>query len=269
MKRFKKTITLFAAALFCIVPFFTTPLTAKAEGPVTYYLKYEESAGDWRYETGTWTDGGSHRELYYMQQAIKDGDLLVVDGNHSLNLTVNVHLSNLTVVNGPDIVIAANGIDNAFVINDSICSINGDVTNADVYANSVANFNNNVGTLRILEEREDLLHATIAVVGTVDHLYAGGKNYKHYEFYNFEANSLRIDKGSLKTDASKYSTTPTAATPAPTTPSAPAGGTTGNAGTSGEYDDVPKTADVRFNPLWLAGIAAVCMIGAYKLKEEN
>lgn len=258
MKRFKKTIALFAAALCCIIPFWNTSLTANAESATTYYLKYVDASGEWRFQKGTWEEGGYHRELYYMQQDIKDGDLLVIDGYQPLNLTVDVRLNNLTVVHGNDIVVTAKSIDNVFVINGSTCSVNGNVTNADVYANSVANFNNNVGTLRVLEENDNILHATVAVVGTVNHLYAGGKDYKHYEFYNFEANSLRIVDGALKTDVSKYNTTPSASTPA-----APSGGN------SGEYDDVPKTADSRFNPLWLIGMAAICMVGAYKLKEEK
>lgn len=261
MKRFKKTIALFAAALCCIIPFWNASFTVNAEGATTYYLKYVDASGEWRFQKGTWEENGYHRELYYMHQEIKDGDLIVIDGYHSLNLTVNVRLNNLTVVHGSDIVVTANGIDNVFVINGSICSINGDVTNADVYANSIANFNNNVGTLRVLEEKDNILHATVAVVGTVNHLYAGGKDYKHYEFYNFEANSLRITDGALKTEASKYSTTPSATTPSTT----PAGST---GGASDEYDDVPKTADARFNPLWLVGMAAICMVGAYKLREE-
>ncbi len=260
MKRFKKTIALLAAALCCIIPFWNTSLTANAEGATTYYLKYVDASGEWRFQKGTWEENGYHRELYYMQQDIKDGDLIVIDGYQPLNLTVDVRLNNLTVVHGSDIVVTAKSIDNVFVINGSTCSVNGNVTNADVYANSVANFNNNVGTLRVLEEKENILHATVAVVGTVDKLYAGGKDYKHYEFYNFEANSLRIVDGALKTDVSKYSPTPSA-----NTPSAPSGNTGGG---NAEYDDVPKTGDARFNPLWLIGMAAVCMVGAYKLREE-
>ncbi len=263
MKSFKRTTALFAAALLCLVFFFNLSLTAKAEGPVTYSLRYVDSINQWRYQTGTWQDSGFYRELYYMEQDIKDGDIIVIDGTKPLDLTLNVRLSNLTIVNSTDTVVTAKSFDEVFVLNSSVCAINGDVTKASVYANSVTNFNNNVGELNLLEAKQDLLRATVAVVGTVNHVYAAGQHYKHFEFYNFEANSLLIQNGTLKTDASKYSTTPSAATPAPapSTPAAP--------GTSGEYDDVPKTADVRFNPLWLVGIAAVCMAGAYKLKEEK
>lgn len=257
MKHIKKTIVLFAVALFCTLSFFATSLTAQAAEPVTYYVKYVESINEWRFQTGTWQDNGYHRELYYMQLDIKDGDLLVINGHVPFDLTVNVHLNNLTIVHSVDTVVTAKGIDNVYVLNGSTCAINGDVTSADVYEASVCNFNNNVGTLRILSEKEDILKASVAVLGTVDHLYAGGKSYKHYEFYSFAANSLRIENGALKTDKAKYSDTPSAT---PTTPSKPSN--------SDEYDDVPKTGDIRFNPLWLVCIAGVCLAGAYKLKKN-
>ena len=34
-----------------------------------------------------------------------------------------------------------------------------------------------------------------------------------------------------------------------------------------KYDDVPKTADSRFNPLWLVGLAAVCFAGSLGIKK--
>ena len=111
----------------------------------------------------------------------------------------------------------------------------------------------------ILSAKEDLLHASINVLGTVDYLYGGGQNYMHFEHYNFQAGSLVISEGSVKTDESKYSKVPVA-TPAPSAPA------TGN---SGEYDEVPKTADMHFNPLWLVGMAVICFVGAYKLREEK
>lgn len=266
MKQFKKSIMLFAVALFCMIPFFASSITAQAAEPVTYYLKYVDNEGEWRYQTGTWQDGNSHRELYYMKQDIKDGDLVVVDGTQPLDLSVNVRLNNLTVVHGTNIVIAANSIDNVFVINGSTAAVNGDVTYAEVYDASVCNFNNNVGTLKVLSEKENTLNASVAVVGTVNHLYAGGKDYKHYEFYNFKANTLRVENGALKTDKANYSETAQAATT--TTPSTSTSTNTGSSSSSSEYDDVPKTGDIRFNPLWLVMIAGVCLAGAYRLKKN-
>lgn len=264
MKQFKKSIMLFAVALFCMVPFFAASMTAHAADPVTYYLKYVENEDEWRYQTGTWQDGNSHRELYYMKQDIKDGDLVVVDGYEPLDLSVNVRLSNLTVVHGSHIVVAAKSFDNVFVINGSTAAITGDVTYAEVYDASVCNFNSNVGTLKVLSEKENTLQASVAVVGTVNHLYAGGKDYKHYEFYSFKANTLRVEKGELKTDKANYSETAQAAT----TTTTPSTNTGSSSGSSSEYDDVPKTGDIRFNPLWLLMIAGACLAGAYRLKKN-
>ncbi len=263
MKQFKKSIMFFAVALFCMVPFFATSMTAHAAEPVTYYLKYVDNEDEWRYQTGTWQDGNSHRELYYMKQDIKDGDLIVVDGYEPLELSVDVRINNLTVVHGSHIVVAAKSFDNVFVINGSAAAVTGDVAYAEVYDASVCNFNSNVGTLKVLSEKENELAASVAVIGTTNHLYAGGKDYKHFEFYNFAANTLRVESGDLKTDKANYSETPQAAT---TTPSTSTG--SGSGASSGEYDDVPKTGDIRFNPLWLVMIAGVCLAGAYRLKKN-
>lgn len=263
MKQMKKSIMFFAVALFCMVPFFAASMTAQAAEPVTYYLKYVDNEDEWRYQVGTWQDGGSHRELYYMKQDIKDGDLVVVDGYEPLDLSVDVRLNNLTVVHGSHIVVAAKSFDNVFVINGSTAAVTGDVTYAEVYDASICNFNSNVGTLKVLSEKENELKASVAVVGTANHLYAGGKDYKHFEFYSFAANTLRIENGSLKTDKANYSETPQATTTTTTTPS-----TGTSSGSSSEYDDVPKTGDARFNPMWFVMIAGVCLAGAYRLKKN-
>ena len=253
MKVFKKTITLFVAAILCLTAFFGTPALASAEeGPVVYYIKYVAGISEWRFQKGTWEDSGYHRELYYVYQDIKDGDVVVIDGAYDINFSVNVRLSNLTLVGTDTAVVTAKGYDYVYAINNATAAINGDVDKADVYAASVVNFNDNVGFLRVLSENDNTLRADVSVVGTLDHLYGGGKDYKHFELYSFQKNSLRIVDGTVKTDPSKFSTT------APATPSS-----------GKEYDDVPKTGDARFNPLWLVGLAVVCMFGAYKLKEEK
>lgn len=261
MKFMKKTIALIAAIALFATPFLSNSITAKAEGPTTYTIKYVDHLDQWRFQPSEWTLTEPHRELYYMYQEIKDGDIVVISGGHKdLILDLNVRLSNLTTYDCSTIVVNSKGIDNAYILNQSTVAINGDVTYAEVYGTSNVNFNNNVGTLKILSENEEVLRPNVSVVGTVNHLYGAGKSYKHFEFYNFEANSLRIQSGSIVADVSKYSKEPVS-TPAPT-PSAP------TTGTSGEYDDVPKTGDMSFNPLWLVGMAVICMVGAYKLREE-
>lgn len=273
MKKMKRMLSFLAALALCLVPLFGNTMTVRAEGePVTYYVKYLPDSDEWRYQTGTWTDGGSHRDLYYMKEAIKDGDLLVIDGSADINLTVNARLSNLTIVHGDLAIIHTNGIDNLYAINDSKSAINGNVTNAYVYDTSLCNFNNNVSNLEIINSKGELLESTVAVAGTVDHVKAYGRSYTHFELYNFAANTFYMASGNLKTDAANFSTTPTAtATPAPTAAPAetttPSTTTSTNSSSSGEYDDVPKTNDIRFNPLWLVGIAAICFVGSYELKK--
>lgn len=260
MKLFKKTFSLFVVAALCMMCFLNTSITANAAEPTTYYLKYVSANNEWRYQVGEWKADGFHRELYYMHQEIKDGDIIVVDSTVNLTLEVNVRLSNLTVVSANTAVVYAKGYDNVYVLSGSRCAINGDVTNADVYGNAVVNFNNNVGFLRILDEKGTNLQATVNCLGTVDHLYGGSPTQMVYENYSYAKDSLRIVDGVNKTDVTKFTSTPPATT---TTPPAT---NNNNSNDSNEYDEVPKTGDTFFNPLWLVAIAAVCMLGAYKLK---
>ena len=260
MKRFKKAIALVAAFALCVVPFLSNSITAKAADAKTYFVNYDEDLSDWRYQEGKWADEDPHRELYYLYQDIKDGDIIVVSGNHDLTLDLNVRLSNLTAHSCGTIIVNAKGIDKVYIMDLCTIAINSDVDYAEVYGSSKVNFNNNVNTLKILSEKEDLLHANVNVMGTVNYLYGAGQSYKHYELYGFQAGSLVITDGAVKTDASKFSNTPvTTTTPAPSAPAA---------GSSSEYDEVPKTADMHFNPLWLVGMAVICFAGAYKLREE-
>lgn len=259
MKHFKKFLSIIAAVVLCLAPVLGTPMIAHAEGSaVTYYVKYVPTLNEFRYQLGTWQDGQEHWALNSLVSNIKDGDLLVIEDNNNIGvkIEVGVRLSNLTVVAGNSVVVSANSIDDFYAINDSTSSITGDVTNAYVYDKCITNFNSNVKNLSLLSEKYDLLYATVAVAGTCDHVTASGKSYKHFELYNFTANSLRIENGQLNTPAENYSKTPSAATTPTTTTT-----------TSGEYDDVPKTGDTRFNPLWLVGLAALCFAGSYGVKK--
>ena len=239
MKLFKKTISIFVMAVLCFMCFFNTSITADAAEPTTYYLKYVSANSDWRYQVGEWKADGYHRELYYMQQEIKDGDIIVVDSTVNLTLELNVRLSNLTIVSANTAVVYAKGYDNVYVLSGSRCAINGDVTNADVYGNAVVNFNNNVGFLRILDENGTNLQATVNCLGTVDHLYGGSPTQMVYENYSYAKDSLRIVDGVNKTDVTKFTSTPPATTTTPSTPSTPSN----NNNNSNEYDEVPKTGD--------------------------
>ncbi|MBQ8821522.1 MAG: hypothetical protein IJZ82_02670 [Lachnospiraceae bacterium] len=266
MKKMKKVWTVMLSLCMMFTALCFTKVDVEAAEPVTYTLKVVN--GEWRQQVGyPWVENGTHRELYYMFLDMKDGDKLVIsDDSMSLNLTVDKRLSNITLEKADNVVIHTPGVDNVYVLNDSVGAINGDVTNGYVYQSSIANFNNNVDYLEIFGNYP--LSATVSVIGTVNHVKAYDSERTHFEFYNFESNSLRISQGALKTEVSKFSQTPVVvATPAPapvTKPSTSAGD---------ELDDVPKTGDFA-TYYWMFGLAAACLVVGMGLKfasgkEEN
>ncbi|MGN1147772.1 MAG: LPXTG cell wall anchor domain-containing protein [Lachnospiraceae bacterium] len=268
MKQIKKVLSLLAAAvLLCLVPLDSNTLYVKAEEPVTYYVKYIADINEWRFLPGSsWDENGYHRELYYMLLDIKDGDLLVVEGTDSmLTLDLNVRLGNLTI-NHANALITAKGIDDCYVLRDSFCAVNGDVTNAYVYDNAVCTFNNNVNYLEVTGSYG--VSEAVTVGGTVGHVKGVLDDRVFYDVYNVAAGKLSIENGDLETDAQYYSTTPTENTSvntstdtaaAATTPAAPAD--------TSEYDDVPKTGESNII-LWLLGIAAMCIAGSFFLRKS-
>lgn len=265
MKQIKKLATLLTALVLCLVPLFGNTMTANAAGN-TYYIKYVEDIAQWRFLPNPWDEGGYHRELYYMQLDLKDGDVIVVDGKDTaniLNLEVNVNLSGLYVNTAGTSSITAKSIENCYIIENGKSIINAPVTNAYVYDKALAQFNSDVENMEVIASKGDLLGANVGTNGAVKHLKAYSTKL-HFEFYDFAPGALSIVNGELKSAEGTYSATPSAATPAPapvapSTPAAP----------SGEYDDVPKTADIRFNPLWLVVLAAACLAGSYALKMEK
>ncbi len=306
MKRLKTLVSLLAAAaMLLLMPNTDLPQVSAAE-PVTYSLKYVEANNEWRYHVGPWDDNNSgHRELYYLKESIKDGDVIVVEGgDQGLTLELPVNLSSITFNHSHLAVITAKSVENVYVLRDSVAAINGDVKNAHVYDNAVVNFNNNVTNLYIT--KEICGQQTIAVVGTVDYVKTSDAEKIYNEMYNFQANSFRQEEGILKTDASKYSMVPVPTAPivpgdpaatlpvvpvdptvtppvvptvpvdptvtvpvvptAPVTPVAPVVPVTP---ADSLYDDVPKTGE----PLALPGLlvmgAGICFGGAYLLKRKS
>lgn len=222
MKRLKKIVSLFAAAALLVLAPGVKQAQVSAAEPVTYSLKYVEESGEWRFQEGPWDDYRGHRELYYMKQALKDGDLVVIEGgSHGLTLDLPVNLGNLTFKQAYSASVTVKGADNVYVLRDSTASITGNVVNAHVYDNAIANFNNNVTNLYITKERDAL--QTVAVVGTVSYVKTGDAEKVYSELYNFQANSFRQEKGVLKTDASQFSILPTVVPPVlPVDPNTPA-----------------------------------------------
>lgn len=268
MKKAKKIITLFAAALLCVLPILSTPITAKAVEPTTYSVKYDSGSGDWRYMVGNWNDENTSREIYYLKQDIVDGDYIIIAGANGYTLELDARLGNLTVLSTDAApIITVKGIDNLYVLNNSSCVINGDVTNAYIYDQSFCNFNSNVSYLEIIGTSD--ITATAAAGGTVGHVKGYDNNKVYYDFYNFNKGTLYIENGSVRTDEKEYSKTPAAGTTTATTPasSTTSAGTTASSNSS-EYDDVPKTGESNA-VVWLMAIAFLCSVGSYQLKKNK
>lgn len=300
MKKLKTIVSLLAVAALLLLTPGLNQLQVSAAEPVTYSLKYVEAEEEWRFHIGAWDDNNAgHRELYYLKQSIKDGDLIVIEGgDHSLNLELPVNLNNITFNHTYTAIITAKSVENVYVLRDSVAVVNGDVTNAHVYDNAVANFNNNVTNLFITKERSG--EQSIAVLGTVDYVKTGDAEKVYNEFYNFQANSFRQEEGILKTDPSKYSTIPAVVAPVapvdpsaavpvvpilpvdpaavPTVPTLPVDPTTAVAPVApvvpvapadSLYDDVPKTGDPFALPGLLFISAGICFGGACLLKKKR
>ncbi len=255
MKTFKKIATLLLALALLLAPFASNKMTAEAAAtPTTFYCKYVDSIGEWRFiRGGAWTDNEPHSHMYYLGDTIKDGDIIVVDNgfNQPLQIDVNVKVSNVTLLHG-NAVITAKSIDNFYALQGSYAAVNGDVTNAYVYDSSICNFNNNVKNLNVVST-VNTLYSTVGVVGTVEHFKAYEDSTKHVyrELYNFAANSFAMNAGTLTTAATSFSTAPAASS---TTPSAD------------DYDEVPKTGE--WNPTWLLlAVASVCFVASRRLRK--
>lgn len=221
MNKTKKTKALIAmlaaAAILLLTPlgYSLTMRASAAEKPITYSVKYLSDMGQWRFQAGTSTfdEGVGHRELYYLHQVLKEGDLVVVyndsDSSQTLDLGTT-HLSNLTVVQSKAFTVIYSGtIDECYILANAPCSINGDVKNAHVYDVSTCNFNKNVDTLNIYTGT-DRMFSNVACVGTVRHLLAKSTSTKEvfYDLYNFQESALNIQNGVLLTKEDKYGQTP-------------------------------------------------------------
>ncbi len=210
----KKLITILTAIAILIGVPVLCPLEADAAGPITYAVKYVPDSSDWRYQANTsaFDDNAPHRDLYYLRQELKDGDLVVVYNDSpsvpALDLGTK-RLSNLTVTSSSSFAIIYCGeIDDCYLLGGASCSINANVANAYVYDTVLCNFNKNVKELNVCPL--DDMTSTIGCSGTVDHLYAvsrtTGRTY--HSLYSFQAGSLDIKDGALMTASSKYSTAP-------------------------------------------------------------
>ncbi len=256
----KKTKRMFllamTAALLLVLP---APMKALAAGN-TYIVRYDEENGKWYYQNGnTWNEDGEKRELYYLEQDLQNGDIIVVDSSGEIRL--NVHLSNLTLSPGVSAIVTTNGIDDCFLTRGTVSAINGDVANAYVYEDAAVTFNNSVGNLNVLAESD--LMADVTVAGTVGRVIGDVPEGEHYEYQGVAKGKLVIEDGSMKTAESDLNT---AVPAAPKTPTQQSTAPAQQSSSAGEYDDVPKTGESQA-VYWLLAVAAVCLAGRYALKK--
>ncbi len=266
MKKFKKMLVALTALALVLCPILSNPITAHAAEPATYQIRFVPSLNEYRYQVGTWGVDPHTYGLEILNQNFKDGDYIVIEGDKPLTLEVTARVGNLTVVQSPIAVVTAKSFDNVYTLGTSTCAVNGDVTNAYVYDGSVVNFNNNVTNMEIIRSSATAGVANINALGTVGYAKTVQVDTTEFEYWNFQLGSFKFENGKLTTDVNKFQSIRPGVT---TVPSAPTTTPSTTPSTSvGEYDAVPKTGDVRFNPMWLVGLAAVCLAGGYALKRK-
>lgn len=284
MKKFKKIVSVLAAAAVLAIAPGTNALKAEAATPTTYYVKYDVDKNDWRMQVNEWKDDYEGRELYYLNEGdekVKDGDILVVlpnDENETggKEIHVNAHLSNLTVNRAHAVVTVGGGISECYVFGDSQAAITGNTTNAYVYDNAICTFHSNVTNLNLIATQSNEIESDVTVAGTVTHASLANDGGVFKEYYNFLAGTFNHDfPNGLMTATYHYSNDPnTNAISAPEVPASnvptPAGTTTtsqGNTSSSNEYDDVPKTGENNM-AIWLLAISVACFTSCVMMSRK-
>ncbi len=277
MKKFKKFVSLLAAAAILAIAPGANALKAEAANPTTFYVKYDDSKNEWRMQVHEWKNDYEGRELYYLNEGdekVKDGDILIVLSNEedetgSEEIHVNARLSNLTV-NRAHAVVKANGIDECYVFGDSYAAVTGNITDAYVYDNASCTFHSNVRNLHLISTQSNEVESNVTVGGTVTYASLANEGGVFKEYYNFLAGTFHHDFASgLMTATYHYSNDPnTNAYSAPEVPASsvptPAGSvasTQGSTSSSNEYDDVPKTGESNVG-VWLFVISVACYAGS-------
>lgn len=276
MKKRKNIITMLTAAAMLFAAG-RSSFKAQAAEPVTYSVIYssETPEGEYRADTSEFEDPDFYRELYYMKESIKDGDLVVIYYDGSLDSAPvldlgNVHLSNLTLRQSDDIsIVNAGHIDECFLLAGTSSVINSDISTAYVYDAITCNLNKNVQELRLSFVDADEMHSDINCMGVVEHFTAASEAYTRYDLYHFEAGSFSLLSGDLSTPEEKYSKTPSASAPQPTPVPPSNSETTGSASApSAEYDHVPKTGNTS-PAIWLLCTSLLCIGGYAGLKRSK
>lgn len=275
MKKIRALVTTLAVAALLVLLPKSSAITADAAEPKNYAVQFMSSGEGWRYQEGsTFDESKTHREVYYLRQLLKDGDLVAVystrsSGSEALDLGT-AKLGNLTVTGSEFAVIYSGDITECNILAGSSCSINANVETAHVYDVATVNFNKNVTEL-IATANEIDFNSNIGCGGTVAHFHAYSINQPRsfYNFYNFEKGTLLVQDGNLKTEYYHYDETAPANYTAPqnTSNTTSNKATTPASGSADEYDDVPKTGETNL-VFWFLAISAVCGIGSLILKKR-
>lgn len=270
-KRIKSFVSILAAIAVLVMVPAGNVLPVKAAEPVTYSVKYiGGSIDDWRFQPGTtFDDSAYYREIYYLNQDLKDGDAVVVypgevTPSKELNLGT-VKLGNLTVHQNATAVVRTGGIKDCYILAGSTSAINGNVTNAYLYDKVNCTFNDNVTEMTLYYT--EVPYSNLTCGGTVGHFSAVLLNQsnakKYYDIYDVSAGALNLQYGYLITKNDKYSTTPSAQNSQATE-----NGSAASSGSSSEYDKVPKTGDSSIY-LWLFCASAFCFAGSRMLRKKT
>lgn len=252
---------LVAVVMLTVLPQVNT-LTANAEEPTTYSVKYVSAEQGWRYQYNTSEyDDGKHGDLIVtLRQNLKDGDLVVIYNDLGTSDTLDlgsVRLSNLTYANTQWSIVRVGSVQDCYVLRGSAGTINCDVTNAYVYDPVVFNFNGNVEELIV--DSKDAVQSNVGCEGTVGHLRVHSSS--PFEFYDFAAGALLFDGGVFKPQGSFATPEEHAANIATLSANK------NTATSSDEYDDVPKTGQSNLY-LWLLFASVICFAGSRALKRS-
>ncbi len=266
MKKLRALVTMLAAVAFLALLPNGGALTAQAEEPTTYSVKYVGGdVNDWRFVKGSSFDTIENpRELYYLRERLKDGDLLVIysgdnDTVKELDLG-DVQLSNLTIHNNALVAVMTGGIQDCYVLAGAAASVHGDVINAYLYDKVVCSFQNNV--LEMVLYFDEQFSSSLSVAGTVGHFHLEDpkRGNIYLEMYDIPAKTFAMKDGANQTPYDLVSLTPTEdyeKALAEAAGASPDREPASSSDDSDEYDEVPKTGDSGVW-IWLLCASIVC-----------
>lgn len=227
---------------------------------------------EWRVQKlPAWDSSRETGAMDYLWYNIKEGDSLVIIGDPSApkfdDLHIKFKLANLTLygVTSSIIVYAEQNIKEIYVLKGSVASLHGSYDSIYVYDNCACNVNNDVAYLQI--SGESSMSMNVTALGTVGHCKIDNKGTLIREMYNVKSNTLRVEDGTDKTDASAYSTTASAAPASSTTANTAPASTAGTTSTAGGTVS-PKTGEGSFAILLLIG-ATFCFAGSLVAKKKT